>query len=166
MESKLIIRHVSLSKDFVRDKDGNSTGIPAVIVYYTAETLIPGSPRYCASFKVQESKLREFAEDLDNLPIDFLKQFSHIGRGFEDIHKKYYYACYNNEEEIYEQALALFKEGVPEYFKDGALWQKHLCTIHELKAGETVTLSNGFTFTVKEPVRIVGEPHDKPWIEL
>ena len=87
MEPKLIIRHVSLSKDFIRDKDGNSTGIPAVIIYYTAETLIPGSPRYAASIKVQESKLREFANDLDNLPIDFLQQFSRIGRGFEEIHE-------------------------------------------------------------------------------
>ena len=163
MEPKLIIRHVSLSKDFIRDKDGNSTGIPAVIIYYTAETLIPGSPRYFASIKVQESKLREFANDLDNLPIDFLQQFSRIGRGFEEIHEKRYYACYNNEKEIYEQALALFKEGVPEYFKDGALWQKQLCTIYELKAGETITISDGFTFTVKEPVRIVGKPNDDPW---
>ena len=166
MEAKLFIRHASITLSFMNDKEGNMTSTPAAIIYYTAETSIPFSHRFQASMKVPEAKLKEIAQNLDEIPFDFLKNFSRLSRGFESIHREHFYACYNNDEEIYEQMLELFKEGVHAYFNGSyGNWQKHLCCVHDLKVGETVTLSNGYTFKVKQPARIITEPHDDPWNE-
>lgn len=164
MDSQLIIRHVVFSLDFKHDKEGSMTSIPVTHICFTAETSIPFSSRFQATMTISESYLKELSKDLDALPIEFLKRLSNISRGFEDIHRKHFYACYDNEEEIYEQILELFKEGAHAYFNGSyALWQKHLCCVHDLRVGETVTLGNGFTFKVKQPARIISEPHDDPW---
>jgi len=166
MDAKLFIRHASITLSFMEDKNGNMTSIPAAIICFTAETSIPFSHRFQASMKVCESELKKIAQNLDEIPMEFLKHLSRLARGFESIHREHFYACYNNEEEIYEQMLELCKEGIHAYFNGSyTIWQKHLCCVHDFKVGETVTLSNGYTFKVKQPARIITEPHDDPWRE-